>query len=109
MNIHSAVGVQAVSRRYLTTTRDYIRKNGMIIPLPDRPRRVSSPAMRFLTLVFAAGCGSSPVTFDASPPPIDSSPPPPPVDAALPCLGHPAPTTAPDPLVITGKVFAIDH
>jgi hypothetical protein len=80
----------------------------MIIPLPDQAGRVSSPAMRFLVLLFAAGCGRSPVAFDA-PAPVDGPPPPPPIDAALPCLGQPAPTTAPDPLVITGKIFAIDH
>ena len=42
---------------------------------------------------------------DTTAPPDDDAPP----RIDLSCLGDPAPTTAPDPLPITGKVFAIDH
>ncbi len=73
---------------------------------------------KLIWAVMLVGCGSSANVPDAAqvhdaPRPIDA---PHAVDAGpdappdpLACVGQPAPTTAPDPLPITGKLFAIDH
>jgi hypothetical protein len=72
--------------------------------------------MRLLFLVSLVACSApashppdarpdAPVVLDA---PVDT----PAIDAPafdLSCLGQPPPSTAPDPLPIAGKVFAIDH
>lgn len=73
-----------------------------------------------VSVLFAlAACGSSPAAPDApshadarapdAPPgaPADSAPDAPGPDLA--CLGQPPPSTAPDPLPVAGKLFAIDH
>src|SRR5262245_21036119 len=48
---------------------------------------------------------------DATPPPPDATTPPPDAASAaeLACLDAPPPTTAADPIAITGKLFAVDH
>lgn len=73
-----------------------------------------------VSVLFAlAACGSSPAAPDApshadaraqdAPPdsPPDSPPDAPGPDLA--CLGQPPPSTAPDPLPVAGKLFAVDH
>jgi hypothetical protein len=68
-----------------------------------------------LTVLVACGDPPRPPLIDAAPTdadaPIDTSPLPDDDEQRidLSCLGDPAPTTAPDPLPIAGKVFAIDH
>jgi len=64
----------------------------------------------FAWLLAIAACDGTPAATDA--PQLDAAPDGAPdafVDPRLPCLGTPAPMTAPDPLVLTGKLFAIDH
>src|SRR5205823_3643625 len=64
----------------------------------------------FAWLFAIAACGGTPAATDA--PQLDAAPDGAPdafVDPHLPCLGTPAPTAAPDPLVLAGKLFAIDH
>jgi hypothetical protein len=55
-------------------------------------------------LIDAAPPDTTDAASDTAPPPDDT---PPRID--LTCLGDPAPATAPDPLPIAGKAFAIDH
>jgi hypothetical protein len=71
-------------------------------------------------LVFAA-CSATPATPDAPSNLVDApaadassldSPADAPADARKPdltCIGQPPPTTAPDPLLVAGKVFSVDH
>jgi hypothetical protein len=73
--------------------------------------------MKIAVFLVLAACSSPPAAPDAphaadaraidAPPPVDAAPDAPGPDLA--CLGQPPPATAPDPLPVEGKVFAVDH
>lgn len=105
-----------------TTIDDRADRQGRVlflaVPIPPESR-VEGGMKLAASILVLAGCGSTPAALDAAPggdapaidtaiaQPMDASPDAPGAD--LGCLGLPPPTTAPDPLMVEGTLFAVEH